>query len=131
MISLDTNVLVRYLTRDDEEQWAIAHCLIQEQQPCLITNIALCEMVWVLKGKAYGYSISEILNAIEAMLQSPAFEFEHRSCVYQALQRTRSGKADFSDYLIGSVSQQLGATVTVSFDQKLESERGFEMLSDN
>jgi predicted nucleic-acid-binding protein len=128
VISLDTNVLVRYLTRDDEEQWAIADRVVQEQQPCLVTNIALCEMVWVLKGKAYGYSISEILNAIEAMLQSPAFEFEHRSCVYQALQRTRGGKADFSDYLIGSISQHLGATVTASFDRKLESERGFEML---
>jgi predicted nucleic-acid-binding protein len=130
VISLDTNVLVRYLTRDDEEQWAIADRLIQEQQPCLVTNIALCEMVWVLKGKAYGYSVSEILNAIEAMLQSPTFEFEHRSCVYQALQRTLAGKADFSDYLIGSVSQQLGAEETVTFDQKLKSERGFHALSD-
>lgn len=130
MISLDTNILVRYLTRDDEEQWAIADRLIQEQQPCLVTNIALCEMVWVLKGKAYGYSVSEMLKAIEAMLQSPAFEFEHRSCVYQALQRTRGGKADFSDYLIGAVSQHLGAAETVTFDRKLKSERGFGMLGD-
>jgi predicted nucleic-acid-binding protein len=129
VISLDTNVLVRYLTRDDEGQWAIADRLIQEQQLCLVTNIALCEMVWVLKGKAYRYATSEILNAIDAMLQSPAFEFEHRSCVYQALQRTRAAKADFSDYLIGAISQQLGATVTATFDRKLESERGFELLS--
>lgn len=34
------------------------------------------------------------------MLQSPAFEFENRSAVYQAVQRTKQGQADFSDYLI-------------------------------
>ena len=55
MIGLDTNILVRYLTRDDEQQWRQATDLIQQNQPCFITNIVLCELVWVLRGVNYRF----------------------------------------------------------------------------
>jgi predicted nucleic-acid-binding protein len=94
MIGLDTNILVRYLTRDDEKQWQQAVTVIQGNQPCLITNIVLCEVVWVLRGATYGFRKDEIINVLEAMLHSAAFEFENRSTVDQALQRYKQGKAD-------------------------------------
>ena len=128
MIGLDTNILVRYLTRDDEQQWQKAATVIQQNQPCFITNIVLCELVWVLRGANYGFRKGEIISVLEAMLHSVTFEFENRSTVDQALQRYRQGKADFSDYLIGAVSQQVGCTETVSFDGKLKGERGFQFL---
>jgi predicted nucleic-acid-binding protein len=87
MIGLDTNILVRYLTKDDEQQWQQAVTVIQQSQPCFITNIVLCEMVWVLRGANYGFRKDEIINVLEAMLHSTTFEFENRSTVDQALQR--------------------------------------------
>ncbi len=42
MIGLDTNILVRYLTHDDEHQWQQAATIIQQTQPCFVTNIVLC-----------------------------------------------------------------------------------------
>ena len=129
MIGLDTNVLVRYLTKDDEAQWQQATQLIQSSERCFITNIVLCEMVWVLRGEPYQYSKDEILTTLEAMLQSPTFEFENRSAVYQAVQRTKKGRADFSDYLIGAVALQLYSCETVTFDRKLKDEKGFRCLS--
>ncbi len=45
MIGLDTNILVRYLTRDDELQWQQASEVIQQNQPCFIANIVLCALV--------------------------------------------------------------------------------------
>lgn len=128
MIGLDTNVLVRHLTRDDEQQWQQAATVIQQSQPCFVTNSVLCELVWVLKGAIYGFRKDEIINVLEAMLHSAAFEFENRSTVDQALQRYKQGKADFSDYLIGAVSRQAGCTETVSFDSKLTGEGGFQCL---
>ncbi|MEA5504439.1 type II toxin-antitoxin system VapC family toxin [Halotia wernerae UHCC 0503] len=128
MIGLDTNILVRYFTRDDEQQWQQAVTVIQQNQPCFITNIVLCELVWVLRGAIYGFRKDEITNVLEAMLHSAAFEFENRSTVDQALQQYKQGKADFSDYLIGAVSRQVGCTETVSFDGKLKGERGFQFL---
>ena len=87
MIGLDTNVLIRYLTRDDERQWQQASELLSSEQQCFIANVVLCEMVWVLRGNPYKFGKDEILNTLETMLQSAIFEFENRSAVYQALQR--------------------------------------------
>lgn len=126
MIGLDTNILVRYLTQDAQQQGQIVAELIQNHQPCFISNIVLCELVWVLKGEPYKFSKDEILNTLEAMLQSSAFELENRSNIYQALQRTRQGQADFSDYLIGAIAHEAGCQKTVTFDRKLKGEKGFD-----
>lgn len=128
MIGLDTNILVRYLTRDDEPQWRLAAELIQQNQPCFIANTVLCELVWVLRGASYRFPKDEIIQVLETMLHSDAFEFENRSTVDQALQRYKQGGADFSDYLIGAVSRQVGCTETASFDSKLKGEKGFRCL---
>jgi predicted nucleic-acid-binding protein len=128
MIGLDTNILVRYLTQDDEQQWQQAVNLIQENQPGFIANIVLCELVWVLRGANYGFSKDEIIHTLEAMLHSAAFEFESRSTIDQALQRYKQGRADFSDYLIGAIARQAGCTETVSFDSKLKVEKGFRCI---
>ena len=128
MIGIDTNILVRYITRDDERQWQQAVSVIQDQQPCFVTNIVLCELVWVLGGTTYNFRKNEIISVLEAMLHSVAFEFENRSTVDQALQRYVKGKADFSDYLIGAVSRQAGCKETLSFDGKLRGESRFRCL---
>lgn len=128
MIGLDTNVLVRYLTKDDETQWQQAVQLIGSGEQCFISNIVLCEMVWVLKGKPYLFGKEEILKTLEAMLQSPVFEFENRSAVYQTVQRTKQGCADFSDYLIGAIAHQAGCRYTATFDRKLKDEKQFHCL---
>ncbi len=126
MIGLDTNVLVRYLTCDNESQWQQSSQLIESGQLCFIANIVLCELVWVLRGTPYKFNKDEILNALEMMLQSAVFQFENRSAVYQALQRAKQGRGDFSDYLIGAIAQQAGCQETVSFDRKLQGERGLK-----
>ena len=128
MIGLDTNVLIRYLTKDELDQWKEASKIIQENQPCFISNIVLCEVVWVLRGRPYQFGKDEIVATLKMMLQSSGFEFENRSVVYQALQRTKQGQADFSDYLIGAIAQQAGCTETVTFDRKLREDKGFRCL---
>ncbi len=134
MIGLDTNILVRYITQDDLEQWQLAAGLIEaEGQLCFLSNIVLCELVWVLRGKPYQFTRSQISEVLETMLATPVMEFENRSAVYQALQRMKGGKADFSDYLIGAISQQAQCSATYSFDCKLIGEKGFQypLSSDN
>ena len=128
MIGLDTNVVVRYLTRDDEAQWQKAVEIINQSESCFICNVVLCEIVWVLTGKPYKYSIAEILSTLELMLQSPKFEFENKSIVYQAINFTKQGKADFADYLIATVNHINKCDRTVTFDRKLRLAKRFEVL---
>ena len=127
MIGLDTNILVRYVTADDLEQWQLAAGLIEaEGQLCFLSNIVLCELVWVLRGQPYQFTRPQIAEVLEAMLATPVMEFENRGAVYQALQRMKLSKADFSDYLIGAIAQQAECSTTYSFDRKLIGEKGFQ-----
>lgn len=128
MIGVDTNILVRYFTKDDEQQWQQATKIIEGGEQCFVANIVICELVWVLRGKPYQFRREEISTVLEMMLQCKVFELENRTVVYQALQRFKQGNADFSDYLIGAIAQQSGCTQTATFDRKLRGERGFELL---
>jgi predicted nucleic-acid-binding protein len=129
---LDTNVLVRYLTKDDLPQWQIADRLINDivaaSETCLINNIVLCELVWVLKS-AYKLSREEITGILEKILQGSAFDFEDRKAALWAVQQMKAGNADFADYLIGKINQQAGCTETVTFDAKLKSSDGFKYIA--
>jgi predicted nucleic-acid-binding protein len=52
VIGLDTNILVRYIVRDDEAQTELATHLIEtkctREQPGFIALLVLIELVWVL-----------------------------------------------------------------------------------
>ncbi|BAU15893.1 hypothetical protein LEP3755_64590 (plasmid) [Leptolyngbya sp. NIES-3755] len=128
MIGLDTNVLVRYLTRDDEEQWRIVNDLISEAteagETCFINNIVLCELIWVLRSR-YKVSRSDLIDTLERLLRVSTFIFEDKLAVQRAVLQMKQGNADFSDYLIVELNQQQECTETVTFDAKL---RGLEQI---
>ncbi|MEB3340164.1 hypothetical protein [Okeania sp.] len=93
-----------------------------------MSNIVLCELVWVWKSKAYKFSKDQIIKTLEMILQSTVFELENPSVVYQAIEQTKQGSADFSDYLIGAIPRQVGCLETVTFDKKFIGELGFNYL---
>lgn len=121
-------MLIRFLIRDDEQQWQIADAYVRQVidngESCFINNIVLCETVWVMQ-RAYKLSRTEIVDALDQILCGTQFEFEDKGVVLLALQRMRSGKADFADYLIGAVNEQAGCNETASFDRKLTGAAGF------
>ncbi len=74
MIGVDTNILVRYLTKDDEKQWKQAAEIIEAGEQCFVANIVLCELAWVLRRNPDQFSREQISNTIELMLQCSVFE---------------------------------------------------------
>ncbi|OFC70968.1 PIN domain-containing protein [Alteromonas confluentis] len=110
MISIDTNVLLRYLLQDDEKQAAAATQLISGSNSVLITDIVLAETVWTLKGKRYNISKSQIIDVIHGLFAEPNIVFEDGLSVWGALRDytdavpIKSGgkvkQADFPDALI-------------------------------
>lgn len=130
MYALDTNVLVRYVVRDDDAQTQKVSDYIEAltlDTPAFISNIVLCELCWVLKS-AYGVSRQDCATAIEAMLEVPVFQFEsHRACSV-ALDAYRSGTADFSDFLIREIANDFHCVGVKTFDKKALREVGFESL---
>ncbi|MEY3172088.1 MAG: hypothetical protein RLZZ436_1, partial [Planctomycetota bacterium] len=62
MIGLDTNVLVRYLTRDDEAQYrATMNLLTRRSATFFIADFVLVEAYWVLSS-LYAWTHSEIAD---------------------------------------------------------------------
>ena len=131
MIGLDTNLLVRYLVRDDKAQFDRARAEIEaavnREEPLMINAIVLCEVVWVL-GSAYDYSRTEIADALEHILGTAQFIIEWGDQARQALQDCRTTKAGFSDAFIGRINSSLGAAPTMTFDRNLASLSTFRVL---
>ena len=123
MIGLDTNLVIRYLTRDDAAQYSKAERLIEQAltdgERLLISGIVLCEVTWVL-DTAYGYSRLEIADVLDRILDTAQFEVERAEDARHALGDFKSSKADFADALIGRVNRALGANRTATFDRDLK-----------
>jgi predicted nucleic acid-binding protein len=55
MIGIDTNVLVRFLVRDDEAQFDRARRLIKREasggEPVMVSQLVLLEAEWVLRSR--------------------------------------------------------------------------------
>lgn len=131
MKGLDTNVVLRFLVRDDEQQWRIADRYINEalqaNEPCLINNIVLCEVVWVLRSR-YKLSREKLIETLENILKANIFVFDNREAIEWAIGQMKSGNADFSDYLITRINQIAGCQETASFDTKLGQLEGVKLL---
>lgn len=122
MKGLDTNVLVRYLVKDDERQAEKASVYIRKTvslgESCFINHIVLCELVWVLE-LAYGFSKKEIADVLEKILITKQFEIESKDIVRQAIHDYWHGSGDLADYLIGRINHDKGCDATFTFDRDL------------
>lgn len=122
MIALDTNLLLRLLVQDDEEQCAKAENLLKERctrhDPALVMLMNLCEAVWVLRD-VYCYSKAEICGVLEVLLNMEKLVIEAGDVALRALEDYQRGQADFADYLVLRQSMALGADRFYTFDRKL------------
>jgi predicted nucleic-acid-binding protein len=121
MIGLDTNVLVRYIVRDDPSQTAAATRLIETrcttQDPGSVTLVVLCELVWVL-DRGYGYARREIADVLRRLLAADDLQVQQSQLAWQALNLYEQEKADFPDYVIGLTNRERHAEVTYTFDRR-------------
>lgn len=121
MIGLDTNVVVRYLTQDDQAQAEKVNTLFEKKlslaSPGFVSLITLVEVVWVLEA-CYEQSKTDIEAIVHDLLTTKQIIVESSDLVYLALKRFSAGKGDFSDALIAVVCESNGCEQTVSFDKK-------------
>lgn len=121
MLGLDTNVLVRFLVRDDEAQFERARRLIKREvgagEAVLISLLVLLETEWVLRSR-YSRQKTEIMEAISGLLDAIELEFEDEAAIEEALYLWKDNVAEFADCLIGAHHRRLGCRATATFDAK-------------
>ena len=114
-ITVDTNILVRAVVRDDEKQARIAAKVLKEAELIAVSLPCLCEFVWVL-SRVYSFRQQDISAAIIALLNAGNVVANH-SAVDAGLAVLNAG-GDFADGLIDYEGSWLGGETFVSFDKK-------------
>jgi predicted nucleic-acid-binding protein len=114
-ITVDTNVLIRAVVRDDEKQAIAAARILKSAEIIAVTLPCLCEFVWVLR-RLYEFDREDIAAAIRALADTENVTL-NRPAVEAGLAVLNAG-GDFADGLIGYEGNWLGAETFVSFDKK-------------
>jgi predicted nucleic-acid-binding protein len=128
MLGIDTNVLVRYLVRDDQSQYERARRLIHREvntgEPVLVSLLVLLEMEWVLRSR-YELAKPDIVAVLSSLLQTVELAFEDEPSVEHAIYSWKNSLSEFADCLIDARNRRLGCRATATFDRKALKLAGF------
>jgi predicted nucleic-acid-binding protein len=119
MRAIDTNLLVRWITRDDPGQAARADAVLTTE--CFVPLTVLVETVWVLNGRGYALDRSVIADLLDRVVATDSISLDHEPAVRWAIGRYRDG-ADFADMIHLVAASQVARFVT--FDRRLARHAG-------
>ena len=124
-LALDTNVLVRFLVRDDEAQHERARALVEgaiaKDETCFVSDVVVCELVWVL-GTSYRVPRGEIAKTLGDLLRARHLRFERPDRLRTALRSYAASNGAFADYLIREHAREAGCDALATFDRNLQSQ---------
>jgi predicted nucleic-acid-binding protein len=115
VLAVDTNLIVRFLTRDDEDQFARAEAVIKGERPLFVSLTVLLETEWVLR-RGYRFSTQRIVEALRAFIGLPGLLLQEGAVAVLALDWAEQG-LDFADAL--HLAQSQGCDAFLTFDQEL------------
>lgn len=113
MIALDTNILARYLLRDDEAQFERVCALLNVDDHYTAPLSVILELVWVLRVN--GCERAEIDKGLRLLIGLPNFKPANPTALLHALKWYADGM-DFADALHLALSDQEQEMVTFDRD---------------
>jgi len=126
MRAVDTNVLVRLITRDAARQVAVADTFIEKG--AWVSVLALAEATWVLAA-VYGLRAAALVTALEMLLNHKDLTLQDSDVVAAALELFRSRPAlGFSGCLLLELARKAGHLPLGTFDRTLGRLEGAEKL---
>ena len=126
MRAVDTNMLVRLVTRDDPKQVAAAEAFVATG--AWVPHLAVAEATWVL-ASVYDRDPEQIANAIDMLLAHEQLTLQDEEVVAAAVaQYKRRPKVGFSDCLMLEVARKSGHTPLGTFDREFAKTEGVVRL---
>lgn len=117
MRAVDTNVLVRLVTRDDQRQVRAAEAFVAKG--AWVSQVVLVESMWVLMS-VYDRGPSEIATAVEMLLSHKHLTLQDPDVVVAALSHYLERPAiGFSDCLALEVARKAGHLPLGTVDRNL------------
>jgi len=121
-ILLDTNVIIRFLTRDHEEYYhksvEIFRNIESGKIEALLMDFILAEVIYVLK-RIYKYSKSDIATVLKKLLLYKNLYTENKLITFEALEIYEDKNIDFADAML-CAKQKLEGFEIISFDKDIE-----------
>lgn len=131
MKALDTNVLIRFLVRDNEEQAETIYRVFKqaesEKEVLFVPLLVTLEVIWVLES-VYEIPRQEILDSINELVLMPILEFEAQSAILNFISSARETKVDLSDLLIANSAKFSGCECVLTFDKRASDFTLFTLL---
>ncbi len=126
MRAVDTNVLVRLVTRDDAKQVAVAEAFVA--RGAWVSHLVLAEATWVLTS-IYDRSPEDIATAVEMLLNHQHLTIQDSEAVAAAVASfRRRPPLGFSDCLVLEVARKAGHLPLGTFHRDLSKLAGVERL---
>ena len=128
MVALDAPLLLRYLLADCEGEYgraaAFIHNAADEGVRMYLLHQVLCDLSRELES-TYSLSRRDIARGLHDLLCTAQFVVEGPELARRALDRYRSGGADFASYLLWEQAEHAGCDAVVTFEVALLEESGF------
>ena len=132
MRGLDTNVLIRFLLRDDRRQAAAARAAIEQAlatgEPAVISLVTLAETEWVLRSRAK-LGKHALLAVFKQLLEARDRLFESEEAVEEAVFSYEHSKADFAECLMLAQYRRMGCAAMLTFDARAAKLPGVELIA--
>jgi len=130
MIGLDTNILVRYLVKDDPEQTRLAVNLIYSltpAEPGWVAQATMLELVWALT-RIYRVKRNQAVAILDTLLASRYIVIEQDEIARASVRLYRAHNIDFADCLISCGGKAAGCSKIMTFDRKAARDAGMELV---
>ena len=132
MKALDTNVVVRFLVKDDAGQARQVYKLFKQaesdQQRLFVPILVVLETIWVLQA-VYDVKDLDILAALSDLLLMPVLLFEAQSVLHTFIEAAKGSNLDLADLLIAHSAQGQQCETVLTFDKKAAKFAGFELIN--
>lgn len=126
MRAVDTNVLVRLITRDDAKQTAAAEAFVS--RGAWVSHLVLIETLWVLDS-VFELEKPRIVLAVDMLLNHQSLVLQDPDIVQTALAHYRKrSRVAFSDCMVLEVARKNGHVPLGTFDRQLSKLDGVEPL---
>ncbi|MGE0865807.1 MAG: PIN domain-containing protein [Vicinamibacterales bacterium] len=126
MRAVDTNVLVRLLTRDDRAQTDAADRYVAGG--AWVPTLAVAEAAWVLTS-VYARSANELAASIRMLLDHEALTLQDHEAIEAALDRFAARPSiSFTDALLLEIARRAGHLPVGTFDRNLAKHDGAQKL---
>jgi predicted nucleic-acid-binding protein len=121
MPGLDTNVLVRYLVKDDQAQAEQARVVIEQalatEKKITVCLLTILETEWVLRS-CYSLSKGTVIATFRMLLEVQDLNIEREETLERALYHYENHSADFAECLMVAHYATLGCSPMLTFDRK-------------